>query len=65
MPNITKRLLEEFGISEQYIAYKIQCSGQSVKNWRNGVNPIPIYQRRLEKLLAEKVKKAEATKPPL
>jgi hypothetical protein len=63
MQNVTKQLIDDFHLSVAYLVYKIECSDQTVKNWYGGLNaPRPIYQKRLERLLAQKQKKASESK---
>ena len=59
MENITKRLIEEFGIDKELLAYKVYASVRSVERWLGGKTPLRGYNERLEQILKREIGKRE------
>jgi len=55
MENITKRLIEEFGVKKEIIALRLKASIRSVERWRNDGVPFHFYQVQLERMLEKEM----------
>lgn len=51
--NITKKLIEEYGLSPTQVMYKTGASVYSVIRWQKGKNPDKRYQAKLERILEQ------------
>jgi len=57
MENITKRLIEEFGVKKEIIALRLKASIRSVERWHNDGVPFHFYQVQLERMLEKEMGK--------
>ncbi len=57
MENITKRLIKEFGIGKELLAYRVYASVRSVERWLGGKTPLRGYSERLEQILKREIAK--------
>ena len=52
--NYTLLLINRYGMTVEEIAVAVKASASSVRNWRNGMQPLPVYREQLAKIVEEK-----------